>query len=337
LLNPVVDGTLTHGLYVSLVGALIGLARIMTRTFSYLVCDTAVLIEYMRDFTRFFALPETDAVKHENDKTASFNNEPEEQGRAKCVFAKQKFQRLEIRNLRFRYTPESHYVLNGVNLTVESGKSYSLIGHNGAGKSTKKKILLGLYRDFDGEILINGLDIASYSTDELWQMFSIVYQDFAKYYIPLGSNITLGHEQGDIEAALRLAELDDVVAKLPNKANTPLGKIYENGMDVSGGEWQKIAIARALYANTPFMILDEPTASLSPMMESKLYKRFAEITKDKTSLLISHRLGGAKLSDVLFVLDNGVIAETGTHDELMAMDGIYSEMFKSQRSWYDER
>jgi len=136
---------------------------------------------------------------------------------------------------------------------------------------------------------------------------------------------------------LRLAELNDVVAKLPNKANTPLGKMYENGMDVSGGEWQKIAIARALYANTPCMILDEPTASLSPMTESKLYKRFAEITKDKTSLLISHRLGSTKLSDVLFVLENGVIAETGTHDELMAVNGIYSEMFKSQRSWYDER
>ena len=318
LLVPLGDNTLSHGLYVSLVGALIGLGRIIVGTVAKLVRDTYEHIEYMQDFTRFFALPETDAVKNENEKTALFN-------------------RLEIRNLRFRYTPESHYVLDGVNLTVESGKSYSLIGHNGAGKSTLTKILLGLYRDFDGEILLNGLDIANYSADELRQIFSIVYQDFAKYYIPLGSNITLGHEQGDIETAIRLAELDDVVAKLPNKADTPLGKIYDNGMDVSGGEWQKIAIARALYANTPFMILDEPTASLSPMTESKLYKRFAEITKNKTSLLISHRLGSTKLSDVLFVLDNGVIAETGTHDELMAVNGIYSEMFKSQRSWYDER
>ena len=167
--------------------------------------------------------------------------------------------------------------------------------------------------------------------------FSIVYQDYAKYYIPLCDNITFGNGHGDLESSLRLADLEAVVAKLPQKEKTPLGKIYESGADISGGEWQKIAIARALYANTPFMILDEPTASLSPMMESKLYKRFAEITKDKTSLLISHRLGSTKLSDVLFVLDDGVIAEAGTHKELMAAKGAYAEMFKSQRSWYDER
>jgi len=155
--------------------------------------------------------------------------------------------------------------------------------------------------------------------------------------MPFRENITLGNGQGDIDASLRLAELEDVVSKLPKKENTTLGKVYENGVDISGGEWQKVAIARTLYANTPFMILDEPTASLSPMMESKLYKRFAEITKDKTSLLISHRLGSTKLSDVLFVLDNGMIAETGTHDELMAANGIYADMFISQRSWYDER
>ena len=246
---------------------------------------------------------------------------------------------MEIRNLRFRYTPDSPYVLDAVNLTIESGKSYSLIGQNGAGKSTLSKILLGLYRDFEGEILINGVDISHYTTDALCRIFSIVYQDFAKYYISLRNNVTLGHAQGDIDSALRLAELENVVAKLPDKENTPLGKIYDGGADVSGGEWQKIAIARALYANTPFMILDEPTASLSPMMESKLYKRFAEITKDKTSLLISHRLGSTKLSDVLFVLDNGVIAETGTHEALMAENGIYAGMFNSQRSWYenDER
>ena len=319
LLRPVGENTMSLGLYVSLIGALIGLARIITGALSKLMWDISEHIEYMRDFTKFFALPEAVFEKSEiSNKDMSFN-------------------RLEIRNLRFRYTPDSHYVLNGVNLIIEKDKSYSLIGQNGAGKSTLTKILLGLYRDFEGEILINGVDIAGYSTDELRRIFSIVYQDFAKYYIPFRKNITLGNEQGNFDSSLRLAELEDVVSKLPKKEKTPLGKIYENGVDISGGEWQKVAIARALYANTPFMILDEPTASLSPMMESKLYKRFAEITKEKTSLLISHRLGSTKLSDVLFVLDNDVIAETGTHDELMAENGIYADMFKSQRSWYDER
>ena len=320
MLRPVGNGTMTHGLYVSLVGALITLAKMITSVLSKLVRDIVEYVEYMQEFTQFFALPECDThyVKNNIGMDISFTG-------------------LEIRNLRFRYTPESHYVLDGVNLIIEKGKSYSLIGQNGAGKSTLTKILLGLYRDFEGEVLINGVDISKYSTDELRRLFSIVYQDYAKYYIPLGDNIMLGNEHNDFASSLRLAELDDVVAKLPNNEKTPLGKIFDDGMDISGGEWQKVAIARALYANAPFMILDEPTASLSPMMESKLYKRFAEITKDKTSLLISHRLGSTKLSDLLFVLDNGVIAETGSHDELMAANGIYAEMFKSQRSWYDER
>ncbi|MCL2286429.1 MAG: ABC transporter ATP-binding protein/permease [Firmicutes bacterium] len=318
LLSPVSDGTMSLGLYVSLVGALIGLAKIITETLSRLVRDATEYGEYMRDFTRFFALRETDDADTNGDSSITFNS-------------------LEIRGLRFRYTADSPYILDGVNLTIEKGKSYSLIGHNGAGKTTLTKILLGLYRDFEGEILVNGADIAKYSTEELRCMFSIVYQDFARYFIPLGDNITLGNTSGDFHSSLRLAELDDVIVKLPQKENTPLGKIFDGGMDISGGEWQKVAIARALYANTPFMILDEPTASLSPMMESKLYKRFSEITNEKTSLLISHRLGSTKLSDVLFVLDKGIIAETGTHDELMATNGIYAQMFKSQRSWYDER
>ena len=320
LLKPVGNGDISNGLYVSLVGALIGLARIITGSVSRLISDVTEYIAYMRDYTRFFALPEIEADADHISKKANVS-----------------FTRLDIRNLRFRYTPESPYVLNGVDLVIEHGRSYSLIGQNGAGKSTLTKLLLGLYRDFEGEILINGVDITKYDTNDLCRIFSIVYQNFAKYYIPLGDNITLGNEHGDLDSSLRLAELEDAVDKLPQKEKTPLGKIYDGGADISGGEWQKVAIARALYANTPFMILDEPTASLSPMMESKLYKRFAEITEDKTSLLISHRLGSTKLSDVLFVLDNGIIAETGTHDELMAADGIYAEMFKSQRSWYDER
>lgn len=320
LLRPMGENTISQGLYVSLIGALIGLARVITGTVSRLVCETTGFIQYMRDFSRFSALTEIDKHANEPDNIKSLS-----------------FKSLEIRNLRFRYTPESPYVLNGVNLLIKNGKSYSLIGQNGAGKSTLTKILLGLYRNFEGEILINNVDISKYSTDELCRLFSIVYQDFAKYCIPLKDNVTLGSEKGNFESALELAELKEVTEKLPKKAETPLGKIYDDGVDISGGEWQKIAIARALYANTPFMILDEPTASLSPMMESKLYSRFSEITKGKTSLLISHRLGSTKLSDVLFVLNKGVIAETGTHDGLMAEKGIYSQMFQSQRSWYNEK
>ena len=320
LLQPVGAHTMSLGLYVSVVGGLIGLARTLTGTVARLISDATGYMAYMQDYSHFFSLPDAETT---TQHTGSDDRIP--------------FVNLEIRNLRFRYTPESPYVLNGVSLIMEKGKSYSLIGRNGAGKSTLTKILLGLYRDFEGEIRINNKEIDTYSTDALRHLFSIVYQDFARYSLSLSDNVTLGNTQGNLAAALQLAELADVVATLPQKENTPLGKIYDDGMDISGGEWQKVAIARALYVNAPFMILDEPTASLSPMTESRLYKRFADITKGKTSLLISHRLGSTKLSDVLFVLDDGHIIETGTHDALMTANGVYAEMFKSQRSWYDER
>lgn len=320
LLVPVGEGTLSQGLYVSLVGALIGLARVIRTTVSRLTCDATGYVQYMREFTRFLALPEAERdVGEPIDELGAH------------------FESLEIRDLRFRYTPESQYVLKGVNLRMDRGRSYSLIGQNGAGKSTLVKILLGLYRDFEGEILINGRDISSCGADELRRIFSVVYQDFARYYIPLGDNITLGRDRGDLNSVLEISELHEVAERFPKGAETPLGKIFEGGVDISGGEWQKVAIARALYADTPFMILDEPTASLSPAAESRLYRRFGEITRDRTSLFISHRLGSTKLSDVLLVLEDGIIAETGSHEELMAAGGIYAGMFKSQRSWYDER
>jgi ATP-binding cassette subfamily B protein len=328
LLDPAGGGVISNGLYVSLVGALIGFARMITGSVSRLISDATGFAAYMRDYARFFALPETD-VDDDYSSEAKAKHISENGGIS--------FARLEIHNLRFRYTPDGNYVLNGVNLVMERGGTYSLIGRNGAGKSTLTKILLGLYRDFEGEILINGVDIAKYNADELRQIFSIVYQDFARYYIPFGDNITLGNTRGNLDSSLHMADLVDTVGRLPLKEKTPLGKIFEGGADISGGEWQKAAIARALYADTPFMMLDEPAASLSPMMEGKLYRRFAEITKGKTSLLISHRLGSTKLSDILFVLDNGVIAETGAHAELMSANGIYAEMFDSQRGWYDER
>jgi ATP-binding cassette subfamily B protein len=221
-------------------------------------------------------------------------------------------------------------------LHIEKGKSYSLTGKNGAGKTTLIKIITGLYKNFEGEIAINGRDIKEYSVSELRNMFSIIYQDYAKYYIPLQDNITFGSDFGDFDELMKTVELDTVISNLPKGAKTPLGKIFENGADVSGGEWQKIAIARSMHKNCPFMILDEPTASLSPMMETKVYGEFAKISAGHTMLLISHRLGSTKLSDTVLVLDGGKIAEEGSHDELMRKNGLYAEMFENQRSWYDE-
>jgi len=319
LLRAAGNGVLSHGLFVSLIGALIGLSKTITGTLSRLVQNATEYTEFMKDFTLFFEMPEDCILKNKTERAGAFV-----------------FESLVIENLRFRYSPESEYVLNGVNLKIEKGKSYSLVGVNGAGKTTLTKILLGLYREFEGNIFINDINIDEFNTKTLRSIFSAVFQDFAKYYIPLRDNITLGNERGDLENSLRLADLTTIIENLPNGIDTPMGKIFENGADISGGEWQRTAIARALYADTPFIILDEPAASLSPSAESGLYKRFTEIIKNKTPLLISHRLGSTKLSDIIFVLDGGAITETGSHAELMAKNGIYAKMFKSQKSWYDE-
>ncbi len=316
LLAPLRAGSMTHGLYVSLIGAMIGLNRLIAGSFARLVQDVSAQRAFLGDYARFRALPEEEEV-------------PDELPDAE-------FERLEIKNLRFRYAPELPWVLDGVNLAIERGMSSSLIGRNGAGKSTLIKVLLGLYRSFEGDILINGVDIALYSACRLRKLFSAVYQDFARYPVTFRENIAFD-SAGDFDGAVRRADLEGVVRQLPLGPDTPLGKIREDGVDLSGGEWQKVAIARALYADAPFLILDEPTASLSPAMESRLYRHFREMAAGKTSLLISHRLGSTKLSDVLFVLENGKIRETGSHEALMAADGIYAEMFREQRSWYDAK
>ena len=317
LLTPLKAGAITHGLYVSLIGAMIGLNRLIAGSFAALTRDVAAQLAFLKDYARFRDLPE--------------ESDPESPDAPPDA----EFESLEVRNLRFRYAKNLPYVLNGVNLKIQRGMCCSLIGRNGAGKSTLTKILLGLYRDFEGEIRINGIDIARYSPEQLRALFSVVYQDFARYPVSLRDNITLGSTSGAFDRAAHLADLEGVLAKLPQGADTPLGKLQKSGADLSGGEWQKLAIARALYRGAPFLILDEPTASLSPGMESKLYRRFQEIASGKIALLISHRLGSTKLSDVLFVLDGGRITESGTHAQLITRGGLYAEMFREQRSWYD--
>ncbi len=316
LASDVVGGALTGGGYIAVVGAMIGMARTLTSSLSRLVFDISGQVGFMKSYSEFWALSaDEDVLAYTPGKAV--------------------FERLEIRNLWFKYKSGDDYVLKGVDMTIEKGKSYSLIGQNGAGKTTLTKILTGLYRDFEGEVRINGRDIREFGANELRDMFAVIYQDYAKYYVSMKDNIAFGGADG-IDELLRTTELSAAAEKLPMGADTPLGKITDGGADVSGGEWQKIAIARAVHRGCPFIILDEPTASLSPMMENKVYHQFAEIAARHTPLLISHRLGSTKISDILFVLDGGRVAETGTHAELMAAGGLYAQMFESQRSWYDE-
>ena len=205
-----------------------------------------------------------------------------------------------------------------------------------------------MYQDYDGQILINNKDIKLYSLKELKAIFTVVYQDFAKYQVSADDNILLGdisqlnkklagesYDMARRGAILKEIDLEKVIKKLPEGLSTYLGKIKSKGVDLSGGEWQRLAVARALYSPAHVRILDEPTAALDPVAESNVYKMFGRISKGKTTIFITHRLGAARLADEIIVIDGGSVAEKGSHDELIKMDGIYATMFESQKSWYE--
>ena len=223
-------------------------------------------------------------------------------------------------------------------MKLYNGKHYAFVGVNGAGKTTITKLLTGMYDDFEGKILIDGKSIREFTTSELKGLFSVVYQDFAKYYISLKENIGLGNVHGvsdeEITEALESIGLAELVEELPNGLDTPLGKIKEGSVDISGGQWQRIAIARTIANKAPVHILDEPTAALDPIAESNIYSIFSKISRGKWTIFITHRLSAARLADEIFVIADGRVCEKGSHSELMEKQGVYAEMFEAQRSWY---
>lgn len=316
LSRQIPSGDLSVGLFTSIVGSMINLSKIVASQSSELVLEFSTHYEYAKDFHEFMELEETRLDSKDIGSDISFES-------------------LHIRNLRFKYKDSEEYILKGVNLSLQRGKSYSLVGLNGAGKSTLVKIIVGLYRDYEGEILLNGKDLKLFEFSDLRNMFSVVSQDFAKYYVSLKDNIAFGEEEGDINKVLGQLELEDLVHNLPMKEHSYLGKVYEGGIDISGGEWQRIAIARALYQDSPFMIMDEPTASLSPTAESMIYNQFLNIAHDKTLFMISHRLGSTKITDEIIVLDHGRIIEKGSHEELMKNHSVYAQLFRKQSDMYD--
>lgn len=317
LIGHVESGTMSSGLYISIIGSLIVLVRSNAMTLTRVSINMAGHIEFMRDYRTFLLLDgEKDCL--------SFKKMPVD------------FQYIEVNNLSFKFPHSDKYILKGVNMRFDKGKSYALIGLNGAGKTTLTRILTGLYKDYEGEILIDGKNIREYDKDYLRNLFSIVYHDFARYPLSLRDNITFSSLEGNLEEVIHLSGLEQMIEGLPNGLDTHLDKLEDDGVEISGGQWQKIAIARALYMGSPFIILDEPTASLSPQMENMIYTKFAELAKESTVLLISHRLGSTKISDILYVLDQGKVVEEGSHQELMEMEWLYARMFNSQKEWYDE-
>lgn len=247
---------------------------------------------------------------------------------------------VEFRDVSFRYPGSAQYALRHLNMKFKVGGRLAVVGMNGSGKTTFIKLLCRLYDPTEGVILLNGIDIRKYRYDEYMDIFSVVFQDFRLLALPLGQNVAActGYDAARVTDCLQKAGFGERLAAMPQGLDTALyQELDENGVTVSGGEAQKIAIARALYKDAPFIILDEPTAALDPVAEAEIYAKFNEIAGDKTAIYISHRLSSCKFCDEIAVFDHGEVIQQGTHERLLAdTAGKYYALWNAQAQYYTE-
>ena len=246
---------------------------------------------------------------------------------------------IEFVDVSFKYPNTDRFVLKHVNIKVKSGEKLSIVGYNGAGKSTFIKLLCRLYEPTEGKILVGGVDISTIKLQDYRELLSVVFQDYCLFFMSIRENIVLTRKYDDnaLRDALEKSGLAECIAKLPNGIETDPNRAFnDDGTGLSGGEAQKLACARAYYKNAPIVILDEPTAALDPLAEVRLYERFDSIIKNKTSIYISHRLASVKFCDTIGCFADGELVEHGTHKELMQKNGVYAEMFSKQAHYYVE-
>jgi ABC-type multidrug transport system fused ATPase/permease subunit len=322
MISPAASGSIDYGMFIGLVTGVMSLTQRLGWGVSWIIKDISYRKEYLKDLTEFMALSETPDAVEKPALNAGFT-------------------RIEFKNVSFTYPGTEQSVLNGVSFVIDNGRHYSFVGINGAGKTTITKLLTGLYTNYEGEILVDGKELKTFSQTEIKAYVSVVYQDFARYFLTLYENIAIAlpHDSEDekrrrVKEAAALVDLTGTADKLKDGFDTQLGKVHEDGTDISGGEWQRAAMARSVVSRCPLRILDEPTAALDPISESNVYRSFEQISKGSTTIFISHRLGSTKLADVIYVLDKGRIAEEGSHEELASRNGIYAEMYHSQAQWY---
>jgi len=248
-------------------------------------------------------------------------------------------QGFEFRDVSFVYPGTNRRVLSNFNFTLFPGERVALIGENGQGKTTIVKLVTRLYDPTEGQILLDGVDLREYDLDSLHAEIGVIFQDFMRYEMTARENITIGHVEAqhtteEIEDAAEKSMASEVVAKLEGGYDQMLGRRFESGVDLSGGEWQKLALARAYLRDAQLLILDEPTAALDARTEFEVFERFAELTEGKMALLISHRFSTVRMADRIVVLEGGRLVEEGNHSQLIALDGRYAAMFEMQASSY---
>ncbi len=316
----VILGLITLGQLTQYVGAIMLLCRgvsnlVYTKTY------VNVRINYLKKYVEFLELP-----NEKYDGTLPIEKRMDNE------------YQLEFKNVSFHYPNSDDVIIKNLSLKINVGGKLAIVGKNGAGKSTFIKLLCRLYDPTEGEILLNGIDIRKYDFDEYRRIFAVVFQDFELYPMPVGqvvaSNMT--YDKDKVLNCLYKAGIKDRVLEFDKELETYLYNNIEKGVEISGGEAQKIAIARALYKDSPVVILDEPTAALDPVSELEIYNKFNEMVNEKTSIYISHRMSSCKFCENILVLDNGTVAQYGSHNELVNdSNGLYYSLWSAQAKYYE--
>jgi ATP-binding cassette subfamily B protein len=248
-------------------------------------------------------------------------------------------QGVEFRQVSFRYDGSPTWALRGVDLWLRPGEKIALVGPNGAGKTTLIKLLTRLYDPTEGQILLDGIDLREFDVGDLHRHIGVIFQDFVRYHLTAAENVGFGQiealeDRPRIESAARKSEAHDVIAGLPQGYETVLGRWFSGGRDLSGGEWQKIALGRAFMRECEILVLDEPTAALDAENELKVFQQFRALIEDRMAVLISHRFSTVRMADRIYVIEHGQITEQGTHADLLARQGTYARLFTLQAASY---
>jgi ABC-type multidrug transport system fused ATPase/permease subunit len=274
--------------------------------------------EYLQDFQMFINLEENEDLLN------------------KPAFPYMQVKNIEFENVSFKYPNTDREVLKNFSYVFQAKNKYAIVGENGQGKTTIVKLILGLYDNYSGNIYINGKELRSYSIAERRSFFSVLHQDFARYNLSLSENIHIGDfysKEGDFEDLIDKLNLGEIIQRYSENENTVVGKV-DNNNELSGGEWQKIALARTMIRKSSAYILDEPVSAFDPLVEVQFYKDFDKLIRDELAILITHRLGAIKFVDNIVVISNGEVAEAGNFNELMQKRGLFYEMYDTQRGYY---
>ena len=325
LIYPVYLGMITAGLFISSTKAIWELVHKMSWEVSTIIKNLTADVMFAKDMKTFHGLKETLDLSSQGKG----NSKPQ-------------ISSITFEHVSFTYPTQTNPTLKDVSFHLIKGKQYAFVGDNGAGKTTIIKLLLGFYDTYNGSIKINNKELRTYSLEERQNFFSAAFQDYAQYWLSIYDNLRLGNqslEKDALDQALTDMQLKEYVDSLSCGGDTLLGKLEDNSIDLSGGQWQKLILSRVILSNAPVYILDEPTASIDPLEERRLFQLFSDLKEikvnEKIILFITHRLGAAKLSNHIFVLKDGIITEEGSHETLLKKNGNYAAMYKAQKEWYD--